>query len=70
LLYEIFSEFAIRNVNLTKIESRPSKKALGDYLFFIDLQGHREDSRVQEALNAVRSKVAMLKIVGSYPKRF
>ena len=70
LLYEVLREFAIRNINLTKIESRPSKKALGDYLFFIDFQGHRTDEKVREALESVRLKVAMLKIIGSYPKRF
>ena len=70
LLYEILREFALRNINLTKIESRPSKRALGDYLFFIDFQGHRTDERVKEALDAIRPKVAMLKILGSYPKRF
>lgn len=70
ILYEILGEFAIRNINLTKIESRPSKKALGDYLFFIDFQGHREDREIGEALKALQSKVAMLKLLGSYPKRF
>jgi prephenate dehydratase len=70
ILHEILGEFAARKINLTKIESRPSKKALGDYLFFIDLQGHREDVKVREALEALKPKVAMLKIVGSYSKRF
>jgi prephenate dehydratase len=70
ILYEVLREFAIRKINLTKIESRPSKKALGDYLFFIDLEGHRKDDKVREALESVRPKVAMLKIAGSYPKRF
>lgn len=70
LLYEILREFALRSINLTKIESRPSKRALGDYLFFVDFQGHRRDERVKEALEAIKPKVAMLKILGSYPKRF
>lgn len=70
ILHEILGEFASRGINLTKIESRPSKKALGDYLFFIDLAGHREDKKVKEALAGVQKKTAMLKIVGSYPKRF
>ncbi|MDI6820203.1 MAG: prephenate dehydratase [Candidatus Hodarchaeaceae archaeon] len=70
ILYEILREFAVRNINLTKIESRPSKRVLGDYLFFIDFEGHREDARVREALEALQTKVAMLKVVGSYPKRF
>jgi prephenate dehydratase len=70
ILYEILGEFAARNINLTKIESRPSKKALGDYLFFIDFEGHREDPKVSEALEGVKLKTAMLKVLGSYPKRF
>jgi len=70
ILHEILGEFASRRINLTKIESRPSKKALGDYLFFIDLEGHREDKRVVEALRGVERKTAMLKVLGSYPKKF
>ncbi len=70
ILHEILQEFAQREINLTKIESRPSKEALGDYLFFIDFEGHREDSLVKEALEAIRSKAATLKIIGSYPKRY
>ncbi len=70
ILHEILGEFATRNINLTKIESRPSKKALGDYLFFIDFEGHREDPKVNEALEGVKQKTAMLKVLGSYPKRF
>jgi prephenate dehydratase len=70
ILYEILGEFAERKINLTKIESRPSKRALGDYLFFIDLEGHRDDKSVKEAFEGVRKKTAMLKILGSYPRRF
>lgn len=70
ILHEILGEFASRKINLTKIESRPSKKALGDYLFFIDFEGHREDERVKEALAGIKTKTAMLKVLGSYPKRF
>lgn len=68
ILHEILREFADKEINLTKIESRPSKKALGDYLFFIDFEGHREDSLIRETLKSVRSKVATLKIIGSYPR--
>jgi len=70
VLYEILGEFARRQINLTKIESRPSKKVLGDYLFFIDFEGHEDDEIVREALEGVRRKTAMLKIIGSYPRRF
>jgi prephenate dehydratase len=66
-LYGILGEFAVRGINLTKIESRPSKRALGDYFFFIDLQGHRADPKVLEALAEVKRKVAFFKSFGSYP---
>ncbi len=67
-LYEILGEFASKNINLTKIESRPTKKALGDYLFYIDLEGHIADKKVQEALNMVEKKAGVLKVLGSYPR--
>jgi len=65
VLHEILSEFAKRNINLTKIESRPSKKTLGDYFFLVDFEGHREDPVSKEALGAVKKKAAKLKIIGS-----
>jgi prephenate dehydratase len=70
VLHEILGEFASRKINLTKIESRPSKRALGDYLFFVDFEGHREDRKVREALREIEKNTAMLKIIGSYPKKF
>jgi len=70
ILHELLGEFASRKINLTKIESRPSKRVLGDYLFFIDFEGHREDKKVKEALQNIKKKTAMLKIIGSYPKKF
>ncbi|MGQ9788360.1 MAG: prephenate dehydratase [Candidatus Hadarchaeaceae archaeon] len=70
ILHEILGEFAARKINLTKIESRPSKKALGDYLFFVDLEGHREDNKVKEALKEIEKKTAMLRVLGSYPRKF
>jgi len=70
ILHEILGEFASRKINLTKIESRPSKRALGDYLFFVDLEGHREDGKVKEALRDIQKSTAMFKIIGSYPKKF
>ncbi len=67
-LYKMLGELASRNINLTKIESRPTKKALGDYLFYIDLEGHIMDEKVQEALKAVEIEAGMLRVLGSYPK--
>ena len=67
-LYEILHEFARRNINLTRIESRPSRKALGDYYFYIDLEGHKSDPDVSEALAAIEEKATLVKVLGSYPK--
>ena len=67
-LYEMLGEFASRDINLTKIESRPTKKALGDYLFYIDMEGHSMDEKVQRALKEIKKKAGMLRILGSYPK--
>ena len=68
LLYEIVGEFARRNLNLAKIESRPMKTALGQYIFFIDCQGHQEEALVKEAIDGVRAQTEMLRIFGSYPR--
>lgn len=67
-LYEILGEFASRSINLTRIESRPSRKALGDYYFYIDIEGHTSDPGVSEALTAVKEKANLVKVLGSYPK--
>jgi len=67
-LFTVLKEFASRGINLTKIESRPSKKALGDYFFFVDMEGHRKDRTIAEALSDITNKVGFLKILGSYPK--
>jgi prephenate dehydratase len=67
-LYEFLGEFARRSVNMTRIESRPSKKMLGDYWFFIDVEGHAGDAVLQEAISALKGKCATLKVLGSYPK--
>ena len=65
-LYELLGEFASRDINLTKIESCPTKKALGDYLFYIDFQGHVHDELVSNAMKSIERIVAMLKVLGSY----
>jgi len=68
LLYEVFQEFAQRNINLTKIESRPSKESLGRYFFLIDLEGHREERVIAQVLKKVELKSSQFKILGSYPR--
>jgi prephenate dehydratase len=65
-LHYILGEFATRAINLTKIESRPTKKLLGEYLFFIDIQGHNIDPLVKEALSDVQHKASFFKVLGSY----
>lgn len=65
-LYEILGIFNRFNVNLTKIESRPSKEGLGNYLFFIDFQGHITEAHIIEILNEIEEKSIFLKILGSY----
>ncbi len=66
-LYELIGEFAKRDINLTRIESRPSKRELGDYIFYIDFAGHINDANIKDALNNITSNVGMLKMLGSYP---
>jgi prephenate dehydratase len=64
----VLQEFAQRSINLAKVESRPSKESLGRYIFLVDLEGHREDIVINEALARVREKAALFKILGSYPR--
>jgi prephenate dehydratase len=65
-LYHILGEFARRGLNLTRIESRPAKKRLGDYLFFIDFIGPTCLREVQDALAGVGFRTLFLKVLGSY----
>jgi prephenate dehydratase len=67
-LYEFLGEFARRSINMTRIESRPSRLALGDYWFFIDVEGHRDDLQLRDAIAALEGKTGKLKVLGSYPK--
>jgi len=66
-LYEMLLPFKDNRINLTRIESRPSKKKAWDYYFFVDLQGHKEDQRVKRALRQLEAKCNFLKVLGSYP---
>ena len=67
VLHEVLGEFAERNINLAKIESRPTKELLGQYIFLVDCEGHREESLVNEALTLISDRASMFKILGSYP---
>jgi prephenate dehydratase len=66
-LLAILQEFAARAINLTKLESRPTKQSLGDYCFFIDFEGHVEDEIVADCLRNLKAKQAHVKFLGSYP---
>lgn len=66
-LLAILSEFAARSINLTKLESRPTKRALGDYCFFIDCEGHVADEPVADVLKHLAARQAEVKFLGSYP---
>jgi len=61
-------EFGQRNINLFKIESRPTKQYLGEYIFLMDCAGHREESPMKEALAALSQPIDMLRVLGSYPR--
>jgi prephenate dehydratase len=68
LLYHALGEFAQRDINLAKVESRPTKEVLGRYIFLIDCEGHRTDPPVAEALAGLQRQASMLKVLGSYPR--
>ena len=68
ILYRVLGGFAERGLNMTKIESRPSRRRVWEYIFFVDVDGHERDAPVAAALNAVRSQCESLKVLGSYPK--
>ena len=67
-LLEVLTEFAVRGVNLTRIESRPTGERLGRYCFSIDCEGHVADARVGEALAGLRRICADVRFLGSYPR--
>jgi len=67
-LMELLTEFAVRGINLTRIESRPTGDGLGKYCFSIDCEGHLDDARVGEALMGLRRVCADVRFLGSYPR--
>jgi prephenate dehydratase len=68
-LLEILTEFSTRAVNLTRIESRPTKERIGQYSFSIDCEGHIHDERVGDAVAALRRICGDVRYLGSYPRR-
>lgn len=67
-LYRALKVFADRSVNLTKLESRPAKRSLGDYIFFIDMEGHLDDPEIRSALEELQTLTSFFKLLGSYPR--
>ena len=66
-LHAILGQFSARNINLTKLESRPTKRGLGNYCFIIDLEGHVDDEVVADCLRNLHAQLAGIKFLGSYP---
>jgi chorismate mutase/prephenate dehydratase len=66
-LYSVLEPFKKAKVNLTKIESRPSKRRAWEYIFFVDMEGHIEDKKLRKAIDSVKDNCLYLKILGSYP---
>ena len=67
-LYHVLEEFVTAGINLTKIESRPTKQKPWEYNFYLDFEGHRNERRCQEALKGLKKKSVFVKVLGSYPK--
>jgi chorismate mutase/prephenate dehydratase len=66
-LMNMLACFADHDVNMTRIESRPSRQGMWEYVFFVDILGHADDEEVARALSGLREKAAMMKLLGSYP---
>ncbi len=66
-LHGILGQFTARNINLTKLESRPTKHSLGDYCFIVDLEGHVDDEIIADCLRDLHAQLANVKFLGSYP---
>jgi len=66
-LVDALREFSSREINLSRIESRPARQGLGRYMFFCDLEGAVDDQPIAEALEALRAKAESVRILGSYP---
>lgn len=67
-LVKILNIFDVMNINLTRLESRSTKMTLGEYIFWVDIDGHRKEPKIKEALKLVAEKARFSKILGSYPK--
>lgn len=68
ILHGALGELATRDINMLRVESRPDRRSLGRYFFLIDVEGHREDPVVREALVGIRARASIFKVLGSYPR--
>lgn len=68
MLYKILGIFEREHINLTKIESRPSKEGLGKYIFFADFNGHQKDETIKDIIKEIDDNTYFLKVLGSYPE--
>jgi len=66
-VFELLAPLADNQVSMTKLESRPSKTGMWEYVFFMDIEGHREDPKIAQALAELSAKAAFVKVLGSYP---
>jgi chorismate mutase/prephenate dehydratase len=67
-LYDALKPFAAHGVNLSRIESRPSRRRAWDYVFFIDVDGHVKDPATDSALSEFRGSCELVKVLGTYPQ--
>ena len=67
-VHELLAPFADAGVSMNRLESRPARAALWEYVFYVDVEGHRDDPAVKAALDALASRAAFLKVLGSYPQ--
>jgi prephenate dehydratase len=67
-LVAVLHELAQAGINMTKLESRPSKEVFGQYIFLVDINGHREEPRVAQALDRIQAQTGLFKVFGSYPR--
>jgi chorismate mutase/prephenate dehydratase len=68
ILYHMLEPFSKRNINLAKIESRPTKGKAWEYIFFLDMVGHVQEQNIAEAVEELRTHCQFIKVLGSYPK--
>jgi prephenate dehydratase len=67
-LHDILGIFASRNINLTKLESRPSRSKPWEYVFYVDFEGHPGEEIYQQAIRELEQRAAFVKLLGSYPR--